>query len=1026
MTVVTDPGGEATPGPDRDAGNPTPARQRAADAAPASRTSSVTIGRAEELRRLKEVAARPPALVLVEGEAGIGKSRLIRDWLADPELASTVRLVGRTTRLREPLPFGPVIEALADAADVLPGAEAMSSVTGALRPLLPELADKLPPSLEPLGSRRQERHRIFRGVRDLLTCLGRAVLVLEDVHWVDHDTHELLRFLIGRMPDRLTLVLTYRREDLADPSTPVLAAAPVTDVSQLRLVVPPLDRDEVAALVHQAENGRLAGNVIDLLYRHTMGVPLAVEEVLRLVRELPAAPDPVPDRAAGHAAVGAVAAAATAGHAGPAAGLPDLLPVPPTLRDLLLERVARLSGSARRMLQAAAVLADFATEELLTGVAGLPSPQGTAALVELVERAMLRPDSRAMLRPDGADRYGFRHGLALQVVRASVAEPVRRQLHRRAVRVLRRADPPPLAQLAHHSRAAGQLSEWLRYTEAAADQAIARGADETAVSLLHSAVTWPGTAGQSRARLAVKLGRAALSGTGHREAVSVLRDTLADAVPAPARGELRMCLGLLLRNQGTGAREGRAALERAVAELSGYPAAQARAMVSLGTPYLLDGSHVDDHLAWLSRANLVGKGQDDPQLTVLVQVDHASALVSIGDPDGWRLVGLLPDPEPAAGGTPATPHRGRLATSLAWSATCVGHYRRAESLLRAGHQLLRQASNGYLHHHLTGAALWYDYAVGRWDELAARARAAIAATPDASLVAGEARLVLGLISLATGDVREVAAHLANAETSVPVAASAAGALARLAAASGDTANARRWIKRGVELVRQKGVWCWAADLAPTGIAVLARSPRTQPDARKLLDEFAAGVAGRDSPLAHAAVTTAQAALVEAKGDLRSAADQFGEAARQYGALPQPYAAAQAVEGRGRCLLAAGADGAAAIDEAMATFERLGATRDVARCRHLLRSLGWRLPHRRGRRGYGADLSPREREVVRLASNGLTNREIAETLFLSSRTVEAHVARALRKLGVHSRRALAGLDPTVTVARGDRTGAGGRR
>ena len=1004
MAVVTVPDGEATPGPGRRGdGNAVWPRQRSADAAPAPHTAPATIGRADEVRRLREVAARPPALVLVEGEAGVGKSRLIRDWLAVPELSDTVQLIGRTTRLREPLPFGPVIDALADAADRLPGAEAMSPVTGTLRALLPELAGKLPPSPEPVHSRRQERHRIFRGVCDLLACLGPAVLVLEDVHWADHDTHELLRFLIGRMPDRLTLALTYRREELTDPGGPVLTAAPQSTVSQLRLVVPPLDRDEVAHLVRDTDHGPPTGIPIDDLYRHTMGVPLAVEEVVRLVRERYPGPGQAMDPAAAPANLVATPPPA---H-GPSAAGPDELPVPRILQDLLLERIARLSGSARRMLQAAAVLAVPATEELLTRVAGLPSPQGTTGLVELVERALLAPD--------GGDRYRFRHGLAMTVVRESVPEPARRQLHRRAVRVLRRVDPPPMAQLAHHSRAAGQVTEWLRYTEAAADQAIASGDDDTAVGLLHGAVTRAG--GQTRARLAVKLGRAALSGAGHREAVSVLREALADALPTHLRGELRMCLGLLLRHQATGAREGRAALERAVAELSGYPAAQARAMVGLGTPYLLDGSHVDDHLVWLSWADLVAAGHDDPQIAALVRADHASALVSIGDPAGWRLAGPLPDAGPAGGDAPV-PHQARLAANLAWSATCAGHYRRAESLLRTGHRLVAQASNGYLRHRLAGASLRYDYAVGRWDGLPARAHAALASAPDVAPVADEARLVLGQIALATGDLREVPSHLTKAETSVPVAASAAAALARLATASRDTAGARRWLRRGMDLVREKGVWCWAADLAPTSVAVLARNPRTQPEARKLLDEFAAGVTGRDSPLAHAAVAAARAALAEAEGDLRAAADQYGEAARQYGALPQPYAAAQAVEGRGRCLLAAGSDGAAAVDEAMATFERLGATRDVARCRHLLRSLGWRLPHRRGRRGYGADLSPREREVVRLVRNGLTNREIAETLFLSSRTVEAHVARALRKLGVPSRRALAGGESTIPVHQAD--------
>ncbi|EHN77540.1 LuxR family transcriptional regulator fused with ATPase domain, partial [Streptomyces coelicoflavus ZG0656] len=84
------------------------------------------------------------------------------------------------------------------------------------------------------------------------------------------------------------------------------------------------------------------------------------------------------------------------------------------------------------------------------------------------------------------------------------------------------------------------------------------------------------------------------------------------------------------------------------------------------------------------------------------------------------------------------------------------------------------------------------------------------------------------------------------------------------------------------------------------------------------------------------------------------------------------------------------------------FAALGATRDAARCRRVLRGTGVVTPSRRGRRGYGDALSPREREVARLVSLGHTNREIADVLFLSPRTIEQHVAKVLRKLGVSSR------------------------
>jgi DNA-binding CsgD family transcriptional regulator len=300
----------------------------------------------------------------------------------------------------------------------------------------------------------------------------------------------------------------------------------------------------------------------------------------------------------------------------------------------------------------------------------------------------------------------------------------------------------------------------------------------------------------------------------------------------------------------------------------------------------------------------------------------------------------------------------------------------------------------------------YDYAVGNWEGLAGRAEEAARSMSDVPSVAAEARLVLGLLALATGELRDAAAHLAGATGTVPVAVAADAGLARVAAATGDPETAQQRVRHGLELVRGKGVWCWAAELVPAAVAVLARIPVHQPAARKLLDEVAAGLAGRDSPLADAALVAGRAVLAEADGHHLAAAAQHAEAAAAYALLPRPYPAAQAWEARGRCLHAAGQDGTAALAEAATGFEALGATWDVARCRHLLRSLGSPVSHRRGRRGYGRQLSPREREVVRLVRTGLTNREVAEALFLSTRTVEAHVARALRKLGLPTRRALA--------------------
>jgi ATP/maltotriose-dependent transcriptional regulator MalT len=937
--------------------------------------SPVLVGRAAELAALAAAVRRPPAVIEIEGDAGIGKTRLIRDWLTDPELAGAAHLIGHCSPLREPLPFGPVIDALTGAISQLPEPTALSPVTGALRPLLPELADRLPPALEPLRSRQQGRHRVFRGIRDLLAGLGPAVLVLEDLHWIDHGTRELLRFLTDRPPEQLILVLTYRREDLADPTAPALVPPLLPGTEQLRLALRPLDPAQVAELVSAVFHTEVSPELARHLHERTMGIPLAIEEALRLLADRqPAGAD--------------------------IAQLPDQLNVPSALRDALLERASRLGRSARRLLHAAAILGNPATEDMLVGVAGLAPQHSTAGLTELVSRALLGPDE------DG--RYSFRHRLAQQAIHDSLPEPTRRALHRRAVTVLSSGDEPrPLGQLAYHCRAAGLIADWQRYAEAAADQAIALGDDETAAELLRNVVAHPEVTTETRVRIAIKLGRAAVSGLSHGEAIALLQETLADTqLPAEAKGELHLCLGILLRNQSRRAREGWLELERAVDELRGRPGPAARAMASLGAPYLTDGRHLDEHLGWLAAAARTAHRAGDPELAAVVEVNRATALVATGDPAGWRLTGPLPEDPTRPDLTRALGTHPMLTVNVAWAAVSVGRYPEAETLLRAGQRLASGSAGGYLGCALSGTALMFDYAVGNWEGLAARAEQVVRTASDVPSVAAEARLVLGLLALATGQLRDAEAHLAESTGSVPVAVAGDSGLARLAAANGDPVTAEQRVRRGLAMVRGKGVWCWSAELVPIAVAVLARTPEHQPAARKLLDEVAAGLTGRDAPLAEAALVTGRALLAEADGQHLAAAAQHAEAATAYAVLPRPYPAAQAWEARGRCLLAAGLDGTGALTEAAAVFEQLGAVWDVARCRHLLRSFGSPLSHRRGRRGYGRQLSPRERDVVRLVRTGLTNREVAEALFLSTRTVEAHVARALRKLGLPSRRALA--------------------
>lgn len=209
---------------------------------------------------------------------------------------------------------------------------------------------------------------------------------------------------------------------------------------------------------------------------------------------------------------------------------------------------------------------------------------------------------------------------------------------------------------------------------------------------------------------------------------------------------------------------------------------------------------------------------------------------------------------------------------------------------------------------------------------------------------------------------------------------------------------------GLEVVSQKGISPPTYAVAPLWVeALLAHEER--PKANGLVSGLARAVRGRDAPAGRAALAFCRGLLAEANGRGDTAARWFAEAERTWSGLPNPYEATRARERRGQCMLAQGnGRGGDCLIEALQDFEGLGANWDSARTRALLRAHRIALPYplRGGRRNYRSDLSPREREVAELAGSGRTNKEIAEALFISRRTVESHVAAALRKSGLKSR------------------------
>ncbi|MFI7129011.1 ATP-binding protein [Nonomuraea sp. NPDC050153] len=940
----------------------------------ATAASPALVGRDTQLRLLNGALTEPPSVIQVQGEAGIGKTRLVRAAI-DP-LREAARdgertvLLGHCHQIREPLPYGPVLDALRSVAPALPPQDRLSPLTGVLRGHLPELAGHLPPAPSPpaFDDPRAERHRLFRAVHALLAAAGPVVLVVEDLHWADDGTRDLLRFLTDQPPDGLALVVTFRREELPVPGLPFGHAYRRTPgVRGEVIALTPLDVEGVRSLTGALLGGPApTAEFAAKLHERTAGVPFVIEEVVRSLLD-DEGRLPEPDEL-------------------------DRMAVPLLLREAMAERLGGLSPAALRVVRAAAVLGLPADEPLIAAVSA--SALSEPGLGQALEAGVL------LEHKDG--QYGFRHALAQQAVYDTIPGPERRQIHQRAMVALSGLDLPPLVQLAHHARRAGDYAAWQRHGGAAADHAAALGDIPLAVEVLEGLLADPKLPRDARGPLALRLSRVAAIGLSHRRVVRILRRLLSDDFLSPhVRGQARLNLGVLLSNQAGAVAAGRQEILAALPDLHDSPNLAARGLALLAMPAWGD-EPLSLHREWMVQAEKL-LDDHDPELTAAVLANKVSLAMMVGAPDAFELVDALPvnDPAPAVRRQVA-----RGYSNLYDAAVALGHYAAAERFADQSRRIAEETGALYPEFLVEMSSIRLDLLTGRWQGLRERAVAAVEMTFEAPLLAVDARLTLGMLALARGEWDEAGEHLEAAGVRdldsgfLPVAAAASGGLVELHLTRDSPESALREADLAVGRLRRKGVWVWGDQLVPAAVLALLKAGK-RGAAADLVAEFGAGIEGRNAPSAEAGLDAARGALAL---DAEEAAHHFARAHGAYEAMPRPYDAARAAESEGGARFRLG-DRERAADLVAGAGERyaaLGATHDAARCRHLLREIDPTGARRRGRRGRSGVLSPRESEVARLVALGRTNREIAEVLFLSRRTVDTHVARVLQKLGVRTR------------------------
>ena len=527
------------------------------------------VGRIEELARLETalettVAGRGCS-ILITGEAGIGKTRLVEELETRARSAGAVVLKGRCLDL-----MGSAVPYLAFAEALHPlGCSSLTEGTAHSQPTAP-VTDRAQPDAHDASHRQL---RLFDDVRAALeerAAESTVLLVIEDLHWADVSTLDLVSFLADTTSgSRILLLATYRSDEVRT-GQPLhrwltnLRRSRATDVLELGS----LPHGDLMVLLRDRAQQELTDERAESICRRSGGNPFFAEELLF----------------------------ATLG------GDEDL---PLVLRDALLQRLERLDENSRTALRVLATAGRDTSHALLGAVVSLPEPDLREALRRAVHDNVLTVD-----QADGT--YRFRHDLLTEAVYGTLLPGEREDLHRRIALAL--TDSPTLgpvattaAELAHHwARAGRPVEALLASLDAAADAEAVYGLAEAVTHLERALALWvsvPGADKLAGTELTALLARTAeladLTGDGHRAAMLVRRALdLVDAEEDPVRAALlHERLGAYLLP--TGARsEGLAACRAAVELVPTEPPTWERAQVltTLGNALMLSWRHAESQV----------------------------------------------------------------------------------------------------------------------------------------------------------------------------------------------------------------------------------------------------------------------------------------------------------------------------------------------------------------------------------------------------------------------------------------------
>jgi DNA-binding CsgD family transcriptional regulator len=977
------------------------------------RVSSPTfVGRVEELGVLEaawvRVANTEPAAVLLGGEAGVGKTRLVAEMSGRCAVDGSRVLAGGCVPVGEGgLPYAPIVEVLRGLLADLGG----DALRGLIGPSWPELARLLPAlggaeATTPVG--RDGQGRVFELLLGLLGRLGEQaplVLVVEDLHWADRSTRDLLAFLVRNLRrEQVLLVVTYRSDETGRAGLgPYLAELDRSGLVD-RVELSRFQRWEVAAQLTGILGAAPAAELVEAVFARSEGNAFFTEELLAAVR----------------------------------AGSQEL---PATLRELLHGRVEALSEGAQQILRVAAVAGRRVPHRLLAAVAALDDRRLDGALREAVAYQLL------VTRPD-QDGYEFRHALLQEVIYSDLLPGERARLHARVAATI--AAHPDwaggraatlAAEVADHWERAGDLERALPAAIEAAAQAEHAYAFAEAHRVYERALDlWDRVSDAAElvpfdlVALQERAAEAASLVLDQPRAVELVRAALAgvDRQRDPVRA------GLLLERLGRYlwlALDGAAlaAYQEAVELVPAEPASVERARVLAGYAQIrgLLGRHAEGRRAAeeaLAAARQAGARREEGRALAFLGVE----LGQLGDAAGG--LAYLRDAVRIAQEVADVDGLGWASFNVAW--VCEGAGRLEEALAAAleGAEISRRLGSAW-QDTLQEAAAWFEFLLGHWDEADWHFRTVLERDRFPGLMRVHARLEQARLEIARGDF--AAARLLLEEAQALAAAAGrdqfdaqfswplAHTRAELALWEGHDEEAFQAVTEGLAAMARAGQETGWPVLFALGLAAAAgRAERAS--VRRATAEVEAAHRDGDALLARLEATggppnrgpETAAVLLQCRAERtrlhgRSDPAAWAAIAARWDALGQPYPAARARFRQAEALLASRAP-RARVEEALwaahAVAARLGAVplqRELERLaqRGRLRLEAAVEPVSQPEEPSAArklGLTRREAEVLALVAAGRSNRQIGEALFITPKTASIHVSRILAKLGVTGR------------------------